>query len=136
MIRKRVWRYYCEHCGKGGCSGGHIRRHEESCTANPARICRFHETRDERQPEMAELIATVREHGDDAKGLMDALRDVADNCPACILAALRQSGIQRAWADRKYEGKDAPRIEFDFRAEVAQFWSDHGRESYVPERPY
>ena len=136
MTRKQVWRYYCEHCKRSGCSGGHIRRHEESCTANPARICRFHETLDEGQPEMAELIAAVREQGDDAKGVMVALRAAADNCPACILAGLRQSGIQREWAERGDDGYEAPHIEFDFRAEVAQFWSDHGRESYVPESPY
>ena len=136
MIRKRVWRYYCEHCKRGGCSGGHIRRHEESCTANPARICRFHETMGERQPDMAALIATVLAHGDDANGLMVDLRDATDNCPACILSALRQSGIQRKWTEREYEGQEAPRVEFDFRAEVANFWSEQNEHRYVPESPY
>lgn len=131
MTRKKVWRYYCEHCKRSGCSGGHIRRHEESCTANPNRICRFHEAMKTHQPHMEALVATVKEHGDDAKGIMAALRDAADNCPACILSALRQSGIQREWADRLYQGDDnAPVIEFSFRAEVAEFWDSVNAQAY------
>ena len=40
------------------------------------------------------------------------LREITANCPACILAALRQSG----WAS--FAGKDM----FDFKKELEEFW--------------
>ena len=62
---------------------------------------------------------------------MVALRAAADNCPACILAGLRQSGIQREWAERGDDGYEAPRVEFDFRAEVAKFWKERNAEGWA-----
>ena len=126
MIRKRVWRYYCEHCKRSGCSGGHMARHERGCTANPSRVCGFHEAMRATQPQMAALLDTVKEHYPiDPAAMMVALRDAADDCPACILSALRQSGIQR---EEDYDGIG---MQFDFRAEVDKFWKERNAEGWA-----
>lgn len=52
----------------------------------------------------------------DANGYK-ALRALAENCPACILAALRQS---TAWSQSDPFNGDEP---FDFKKESALFWN-------------
>ena len=125
MKRKRVWRYYCEFCGKTNCSASSISRHEKRCTMNPDRHCGMCATSDLPQKPMPELLATLEgieisettdEYGVSIKfeGDMDAallrLRDKAENCPACILAALRQKGIP------------VPMTTFKFTDECHEFW--------------
>jgi len=47
------------------------------------------------------------------KPALEALRSKADNCPACILAAIRQAGIP------------VPAVrDFNFTAECKTFWND------------
>ena len=117
MKTKKVNRYYCDHCNKGGGSAGHMRRHEERCTLNPQRVCgmcRFDEF-DERDPKpLAELVALLPdpekhrtscyEVGEGGRGsytgLTEAIKLIwadfekaADECPACMLAAIRQAGL-------------------------------------------
>jgi hypothetical protein len=41
MKAVKRWRYYCDHCKKAGASPYHMRNHEESCTLNPARVCKL-----------------------------------------------------------------------------------------------
>ena len=101
MKKKQVWRYYCDHCGKGGCGGGHIRRHEQTCTANPNRACRMCGTE---SPNMEALVSrlTTAQLAIDLNpwhGRMKALREATEDCPACILAAIRQSKVQQSMAD-------------------------------------
>jgi hypothetical protein len=43
---------------------------------------------------------------------MPALREAANNCPACIFAALRQSGVY------------CQTVAFDFKEECKSFWDD------------
>ena len=111
MKTKRVNRYYCDYCKKSGCSAGHMRRHEERCTMNPERTCRVCKLVEAEQKPMAELLAVlpVRQQFPDLEDedgctviseafvsavndALPVLRDVAENCPACVLAALRQAG--------------------------------------------
>ena len=71
MKRAQRWRYYCDHCGKCGGSGGHMQKHEASCTANPKRVCRYcGQTRP-----VAELIQVLGYRGTDWKAGMAAHRD-------------------------------------------------------------
>jgi len=79
---------------------------------------------------MAALIAAL---GDGSKAGMDALRKLAVDCPACILAAIRQSGLRDAaeTAYRDGEGyligageEDGGWWSFDFKKEAAAFWSE------------
>jgi hypothetical protein len=139
MTRKKVWRFYCEFCKKSGCSGGHIKDHEESCTNNPNRVCGFHghpDWADGPQRPIAELIVAARSGETWADG-MKALRDAADNCPACILAALKQSGVWKdcmdeyaeEWEERGgWQEGTLPRprdavLSFNYQAEAKDFWA-------------
>ena len=128
MTRKKVWRYYCEFCKRSGCSGGHIRNHEASCTANPLRECRFHSVMRIDQPTMPALIAALQSCGNDFGAGLKALREVADNCPACILAAIRQTGLN-AKLDELWGRGEYSEFTFQFKDEVADFWQHHPRPS-------
>lgn len=95
MKKRMTWRFSCDFCGKASCSGGHIARHERHCTKNPNRVCRMCARVGEQQPAISALMDSV-EWGpmagfDDVDELrIGKLRAVSHNCPACILAALRQ----------------------------------------------
>lgn len=127
MKRKKVWRYYCEFCKKSSCSAASISRHEKRCTMNPNRYCGMCATVNLPQKPMTELIgilsgiAVVEKTNGDWKDLalegdidksLQTLRDETENCPACVLAALRQKGIL------------IPLTTFRFGDEVKRFWAD------------
>lgn len=118
MTKKQVWRYYCEFCKKGSLSGGHMGSHEKYCTANPNRICRMHPlVTDRLQASMLEMRAALStaspDHG------MSKLRQLAEDCPMCILAAIRQSGIAKWDGDPE---NPPPDLGFDFKKELAAAW--------------
>jgi len=143
MIRKLVYRYYCEYCRKAGCSGGHIRHHEERCTLNPQRECGCcdHLLQQE-QPNMADILATLPLTPDEwggyvhhclheadgrpfsidysalVKAALPAAREAAKNCPACLLAALRIHGIP-SWLHKEI---------FDYKAEMSDAWDVFNRD--------
>ena len=124
MTRKKVWRYYCEFCGRAGCAGGHIAAHERSCTANPNRICGFcREARGEQKP-IADLIAALTSCGSDLEAGVKALRDAAEACPACMLSAIRQSEMQRQTVTPAAGEWEYVHVPFDFKRECASFWAD------------
>lgn len=112
MKVRKVNRYYCDFCKKAGCSGYHLKRHERGCTKNPSRTCGVCKMLEEEQRPIAELIrplpdpaqfVKIREWDNSeyygnglataAAKALPALRTAANNCPACILAAIRQAGI-------------------------------------------
>ena len=121
MKVRRVNRYYCDFCKKAGCSSGHMKAHESWCTANPNRTCRMCTLIGEKQRPLADLKALmpmeyaqpkefsldwVDMHADARAAALIALREAANDCPVCILAALRQQGVMG-------DG-------FDFKAEMAE----------------
>ncbi len=132
MRKRKVWRFYCEFCGRGGCSGGHVAKHERGCTANPNRECGMHPMIGDPQPPMNDLLKPLmseKESGDwDWERAMDGLRYVASGCPACILAAIRQSGIQKhtAWDEEGHE--HVPDLKFDFKKEKREFWNQYNED--------
>lgn len=73
---------------------------------------------------MPELIAALGDGGD-----LKEVRRVSDNCPACILAAIIQSGKQN---------KDDPDswIEFRFKEEREAFWKDVNADRWNGQRHY
>ena len=113
MKSKKMWRYKCDFCGKWGGSKYHMTHHECRCTMNPSRecgVCAWKQRLwgDCIQRTMVELLTVIGdraafikksdEWGDtfdeDALGIvLGKLREFTDNCPACILAAFRQSNI-------------------------------------------
>lgn len=112
MKTKRVNRYYCEFCKKASCSAPHMTKHERRCTMNPNRecgVCELVEANETRpMSRLLELLPDpdkfVTDRGTQwhalgheltvaANTALPALREACDNCPACILAAIRQRGI-------------------------------------------
>jgi hypothetical protein len=100
-----------------------MRNHEGSCTANPSRICRMHKHCEEPQKPIKELVSLLAAHATDKSwpAATEELREATDGCPACMLSAIRQSGLQKAEQDA--EGF-APGVDFgfDFKAELKSFW--------------
>lgn len=83
-------------------------KHERGCTNNPNRACGLCATAEEVQPALSHMLPAYRAGG------LDALRKAANNCPACILATLRQTDHHlRDNADW-----------FDYRKEADAWWSD------------
>lgn len=134
MRRFQTWRYECEYCHKRNCSGGAMSLHEKHCTMNPNRECRMcaaaeREYGEGSQQPISDLIAAL---GDGQQDGMKALRELACDCPACILSAIRQSGLRGAELARQREGVygssgdiDGTWMAFDFKKESAAFWSDY-----------
>lgn len=105
MKKLQRWRYYCDFCKKAGGSGAAMLAHESSCTLNPDRRCRLCVlTNGGCASTMEELMAPLpdptewhakwseelqRELVEKTEAAMPALRELAQNCPACIMAALR-----------------------------------------------
>ncbi len=97
-----------------------MNRHESACTLNPQRVCRMCKVNDEdaTQRSVQELVAVLlvalpsaRDGALDVEleqPVPDALFDAANGCPACLLAAVRQSG--RA-------------VEFDYAKAKKRMWS-------------
>jgi hypothetical protein len=107
-------------------------RHERSCTANPQRVCEMHKHCEEPQRPIEELIAALRkfenEDGADyTRGVVE-LRKLADGCPACMLAAIRQSKLQQVDPDAELGSFIS--IPFDFKKELKAFWDDVNDANY------
>lgn len=130
MRSKMVKRYWCDHCNKAGLSAGHMVRHEQHCTMNPARSCRVckfvNGTSGPGEDGLKALIALLptgdcpsfgdelNEYVDVANAAVTKLRGAADGCPACMLAALRQAKISVGMVSET----------FDFSAEMKAIFAD------------
>lgn len=106
MRAYKTTRYKCDYCEKRGGQKPAMARHEGHCTMNPARSCGMCEIIDEGGSiPLAELIEIMDKrwallvfdeyhfmtnHDEVTNGLLDELRNKTNNCPACILAAIRQ----------------------------------------------
>jgi len=115
--KKKVWRYYCDFCSKGGCSGGSIAKHERGCTRNPNRECGMCRAAKNDQRPTAELLAVLESDG------VDAVLSAAEGCPACVMAAIHALRKKEPLSI-PYPSDDAvPNwIEFDYKAAAKSFW--------------
>lgn len=140
MRVKRVNRYYCDFCDKGGYSAGHMKKHELHCTANPDRTCRMCKALDQNQPDLKPAIELLPDPGklktnysDEFgewtryDGLLEALkvalpkiRDILDECPVCMYSALRRRGL---FADGQLYGL-VREAGFDFKGELQATWAE------------
>jgi len=107
--RIKRWRYYCDFCNRSG--GRTLAAHELHCTMNPNRVCRLCAFLEEEQAPIATLARALYTGG------LNACRVAAHNCPACILAAIRQLSCERG--PFLYEMD-----EFDFKKEMAQVFDE------------
>jgi hypothetical protein len=132
MRKVKRWRYYCDFCGKSGGSKYHMENHERSCTLNPKRHCNMCDyIEDEDYPDLQKMIAIIScsvedcipcidsqfeelwfKDGFTEESVLKELHEIS-SCPACILAAIRQSGVP-------------PYLfgSFDFKKEKDQLWAD------------
>lgn len=139
MTSRTVTQYRCDFCAKRGLSASHMTKHELHCTLNPHRICGVcpyitgevqvvRKMRDllallpnhpreyyEAMKDNGELMPTPLNLGaqDEIDSALPALRKACDNCPACIMAALRQASIP-VWMATG----------FDFKKEMKSVWSE------------
>lgn len=108
----RKLRYYCDFCKKSGASAYHMRNHEKHCTLNPDRECRMCSLMDNAQKSLQVKISLA----EDKFGIVyniAPLREHFGNCPACILAYIRQNKID---------------ANFIYKEEVASFFKDYNDE--------
>lgn len=115
------WRHYCDFCKKQGAAKHHIAKHEMHCCKNPNRVCGTCNLFELEQQPMAELVGVL-----DASGL-DALKEFAQGCPACILAAICQH--RQKLIDERVPPEDMPWYDFDFRAASKEALDRHNRET-------
>lgn len=120
MKAVKRWRYYCDYCKKVSGLRTAMEKHEKGCTLNPNRECGICSFLNTGGVPLADLMALLpdpakfkrMEPWDDGVGgsgeyeviddealrsavhaVLPKLRELTENCPACILAALRQRGI-------------------------------------------
>lgn len=147
-------RYYCDHCKKVSGSPSAMRRHEQGCTANPARVCTMHEkvTGGEDQPTREELLGAFMDPalGQDWKARMKALRESAHECPGCILFTIRQSGVTKRsmdpelgwWGPLPDEMSwpspygDTCTLGFNFKRELQSAWSEYNENQSASDHGY
>jgi hypothetical protein len=125
MRTKTVKRHWCDFCNRAGLQAHAMAKHERHCTMNPNRACRTCRLIDGGNgPDADELRALVAilpagpvpGWGDEldvflvkVDAAIPKLREAAGDCPACMLAAIRQAGIP------------VPAIQsFDFKKEMAE----------------
>jgi hypothetical protein len=123
-VRKvKRWRYYCDYCDKGGCSGGVMAKHERGCTRNPERQCGLCRVAKLEQKPTAELLAALNDGG------VDAVLELSLGCPACVVAAIH---ALRKTEPRLYEpdtGADNY-ISFDYKLAAEKFWNEVNAKEY------
>lgn len=137
MRVRKVNRYYCDFCKKANLSRFHMANHERGCTLNPARVCGVCKLVDDGRdcdyvavpladmvamlpdPQLYPLIIDGQDVGsfDDtltrvANAVLPALRNAAGDCPACVMAAIRQRGIPMPMV-----------TDFNWTKEMADVWA-------------
>jgi len=117
-------RYYCDHCKKGNGSPSAMRRHERGCTLNPQRVCGMckmlaEEGGPEPAPPRDDLVRILDTEG------FPAMRTAAENCPACILAALRVRNLPAdADGPGRVAGPEDGRNEWSYTQAKQAWWAE------------
>lgn len=141
-------RFYCDYCKVSKGTSQSMKKHEKGCTLNPHRECGMcgmagNPTTDREAmlaifagfsqfgPDdyedpnaggtMANISDILAREGRELDARLTKLRELTDNCPACILAALRQSNVATSHE------------EFDWKKESKQWMGEHSR-PYNPGR--
>ncbi len=130
MRQKKVWRYWCDHCNKGGCGKHQMQTHEKHCTMNPDRYCRLCKSDNTQLLRAIGVLPNPKDYGVENKDylyawtsypkmhevleqVMPDVRAILDNCPVCMLAALRQRGQGELYSST-----------FDYQKEMKEHWDE------------
>jgi len=116
-------RYYCDHCDKGNGSPSAMKRHEAGCTMNPKRVCGMcrmlaEEGGPEPAPPRDELLRIL-----DAQGFK-AMCEAANDCPACILSALRARNERSEFGSFVVAGPEDGRNEWSYTQAKQVWWNE------------
>ena len=103
-------------------SAYHIQKHEKGCTNNPNRECGLCRKSGLEQKPLNHCVDLLSINENCELIGFDKLREYVENCPACLLATLRQFGKGMPewypwWPD------------FDFKKELALFWQTWNEEN-------
>lgn len=128
-------RYYCDHCNKGNGSPSAMKRHESGCTKNPQRVCKMcaklaDEGGPEPGPSRDELVKIM-----DADGFK-SMCAVANDCPACILSALRTKNGFDPETGPYVAGPEDGRETWSYTRAKDSWWADFNNISAEREHPY
>lgn len=113
----RKLRYYCDFCKKSGGQRRAMEVHETHCTSNPARECRMCDAAELVTQSIPDLFAAFAIS-------FTELVALAENCPACILAALVQDrkrgadAIQSQMSEESY----AQMFAWQYKPACDEFW--------------
>jgi hypothetical protein len=128
MKEKLVKRYYCEFCRKGMSQRPAMEKHETHCTLNPNRRCKMCiiiTGGDEPVPmsELAALLPGEVDHpfSNPVAEALPNLREKVDNCPCCIMAALRQKGLA-GYVTTEFDFRKECQAIFDTRREEERYY--------------
>lgn len=126
IVKKNV--YYCDFCKKRSLSASAMKKHEKRCTANPDRECRMcagSVIKDEIEPLKARF--TIIENGETGERTvkwtgepvtLEQVREIADDCPVCTFALLRQTKLNYSCFG----------FQFDFKKELSEAMAERNRE--------
>ena len=132
MKQVKKWVYYCDYCKTRRIAKWAMEQHERHCTMNPNRTCQMCSFTDGEGsvaglPEMIDVIKNgvkdKNEYGEwtfidmeREAGILAELKNMT-TCPACILAALRQSGLPYLFPS------------FDFKKEKETMFREHNADA-------
>jgi hypothetical protein len=133
MKSRQVWRHTCDFCKKSLLKRPAMEKHEAHCTANPNRKCRMCALIGEEPVAPAGELAKMMTPPPASWGSEEreawqavvlpqfaALRERTNGCPACMLAALRQTGVH------------SNDVDWDFSA-AAKAWMDDFHKNNRPD---
>jgi hypothetical protein len=108
MKSRHVLRYMCDHCNRGYWNKKKCANHEVLCLRNPERVCgSCKDLKVEQKPLSFYSVDVGLWYHD-----VDALRNLANGCPLCMLAA------KMAVDSEMYSNDEDRWTDFDYRAEV------------------
>ena len=128
MKIRTVKQYCCDFCGKKKYTVSAMIKHEKHCTKNINRVCRMCDILGTAN-DIKELIAMIPmpvftddrningfiideiKNQKELNESFEKMKEKAGNCPACILAVIRNIGHYHVF-------------EYDYKKEVEKFWND------------
>lgn len=122
-MRTRIRTHFgCDFCKKVTHTRKSMEKHEASCTANPGRVCKMCRMAGLTPKPISDLHRIISRSTDSDNKEREA-REYVSNCPACLLAGIRQFPIS---ADEN-GGLFGPRFSVAWKEE-ARLWLDtHGK---------
>jgi len=104
MKQVKRWRYYCDYCKKSKGTKQSMERHEKGCTARSDRHCGMCDAAGQVQGDLSILTGIIETEckdfteyelygGQKVNEVLAHLENEID-CPACVLAAIRQAKIK------------------------------------------